>query len=230
MLIITLIISIIILAVAIVLLHKETAQGGPSREQFLSQLEKLTEAPCVPIDGQPNCFRISFDFEKQKFIFEDIEEPGFKGNVFKAYLKTQTNTQLSLNFTEKKRNVKIRSDVLIASDIQEPEVEEKKLHMPKALEKFDVHSNDLDFMDTLLKDKKFVRSLIRWKNVDDRGFSFLPIKIINGVIILEFYPVRTFKPSREALKTDTHTLEDYLDQLRVIVDRINFHANDLNTR
>jgi hypothetical protein len=190
--------------------------------EFLQKLEKFLDGRLETIDNQENSFRINFTFEGQPFVYEDIEDKGFKDKNYKAFLKAQTSQQLTLNFTEKGQSTRIRSEIFLASEIpNEPIQESIKVHVPNSLQDFNIHTNNPVRANKLLEEKKIAHIFSVFKNVDKRGNPFMSLAIIDGMVILEFHSAPSYKPNLKALRDSIRSVEDYLDTLLVVINKLN---------
>jgi hypothetical protein len=220
----TLIILMVAIAlVGIIVLSAKSPFQKTTREQFLEQLAQFLEGTLEPIleEGYEHCYRIKFNFEDEEGVYEDLEKKGFKAKVYSAYLKIKTPSQLTLTFTEKKHSMKIRSDIFIASEVSSQTVEKRvRLQVPDYLSDLNVSANDAVTANALLEDIKIAGVLKRMKNVDDRGYSFLSIGIIDGIVSMEFHAQSSFKPNLTALRNDMASIDDYLDDMMIIVRKL----------
>lgn len=206
--------------IAIILLSVKSPFKKKSREQFLQDLAKFLEGKVEPINDEtyPNSFRIRFKFSGEDFIFEDWEKQGFKDKIYIAYLKVQTPSRLTLTFAEKKRSTKIRTDIFIASDVSSQSVERTvKLQAPEHLNDLNIYTNDTIAANEILETKRISSIYKQLKNIDPRGYAFMPIEISNGCVILEFYSEKMFQPKLSTLYRDVSFIENYLDNLMTFV-------------
>ena len=111
------IIIVVLLVAGILFLSSHSPIKKKSREEFLEEVAKFIEGKLEKAQGQEGSYQINFNFEGQHFLYEDFEDKGFKEKLNKAYIKSQTSTNLTLAFTEKERKMRILSDVFIASNI-----------------------------------------------------------------------------------------------------------------
>jgi len=194
------IIGIVVLILGVVLLSFNSPVKKKPRQQFLKELAGFVGGTGKAIEGKENCFQICFNFEGQDFIFEDIEEKGFETMLNKAYLKAKTPAYLTLNFTEKERSMRIKSDILVMSDIKdEQKRKEIKVRTPKELEKLKIFTDNPSAVNELFKDNKIVQIFNDFKNVDNRGSHSVSLKVTHGELILEFHSNESFYPSLAAL-------------------------------
>ena len=211
---------IVILLAGIILLNRETQSEEKSREQFLKNVEKFVYGHLEPMENQLNSFRVPFDFEGKEFIYEDLLVKGFKENVNKGYLKAKTHSKLILYFTQKEPKTSIRGDIFIASEIPDERLpEDIKVETPKGLESFKVHTNDPVLTNELFGDPRIVRILTDFKN-KIKGTDLIPLRISEGVVILEFFPFPNLKPNLFSLHSNVSAMEDYLLLLARIVEKI----------
>ncbi len=140
-----------------------------------------------------------------------MEQLSFNEKMFKSYLRVFTSCDLDLVFSEKKSTPMI----------QEARVEKnKKVGLPKNLRVFSAHSTKRDLADLLLQDDRVMQIFSGFKNVDQRGYPIMPLKIIKGEVVLEFNPQGNIKPSRSALVQNVPSIEDCLNKLLVVVGRL----------
>jgi hypothetical protein len=208
----------------IALLSAKSPLRQVTREQFLQQLAKFLEGQLNPHsqEGYENCFKITFAYDGEDCVFEDLEQKGFKDKVYAGYLKIKTPNKLTLTFTEKKHSLKIRSDIFLASEISTQAVEKRvRLQVPEYLKDLNVTANDPAMANELFEDKKVAGVLKKMKNVNDRGYAFLSLGIIDGIVTLEFHEQNNFKPNLASLRADMASIEDYLGDMVIIVRKLN---------
>lgn len=192
-----------------------------TREHFLRRMEKLTEGTQELITGEENICRIYFSFEGENFIFEDREIKGLKETIQKAFLKAPTGSSLTMQFIEKKRKDTIRTSMIIASDIPNyVETNLKTVDVPESLSDFDIYTNNTEWANKLLMNQKVLSVFNKYKNINPYGAPVMSLKIMDGVILLEFHPIILMKPNLPSLKKDIHLLENYLDQIRIVLYEI----------
>ena len=214
------ILVVVLLLVGIIILSGPSQLKKRTREERLQDLAKFLEGTLEPIEdeGYSNSFRIRFKFSDEDFVFEDWEKQGFKDKVYMAYLKVKTPNCLTLNFSEKERSTKIRTDIFIASDVPSQQIGRTvQLQVPKHLNDLNVSTNDTTAANELLEVGKISSIFKQFKNKDSRGRSFMPIKIINGVVTLEFYSDKILKPNLLTLYSDISSIDGYLNKLMVFV-------------
>jgi hypothetical protein len=212
---------LIFLCAGIVLLGGYSPFKKQTREQFLQSLAKFLEGDLRPIETEPDGFRIGFDFEGQIFSYEDIPEHGFTENVYKGYLKAQSPTKLTLGSTEKPRSATIKFDVIIASKIQDEPVQGlARVRVPPKLKDLNIHASDPNLVNALWDDPKIVSIFSGFKNVDARGYPSMSIKMMDGLVILEFSPRTDKKPNRPNLMRDIHAMDEYLAEFLKIIKKL----------
>lgn len=208
----------------IILLSTKSPLKKQNREEFLRELAKFLEGTLEPIgDGEESgSFQIRFKYKNEEFHYEDLETGGFKGRVNKVYLRIKTSSKLTLTFTEKKRSTKIRSDIFIASEVSARYMDTQyQLQVPEHLKDLKVFANDTSEANKILEDKRITDIFKKFKNIDTRGYPFLSLGIISGVVTLEFHSVKTCKPNISALREDMASIDDYLEQLLIISHKLN---------
>lgn len=219
MYILTFLIVLIFLG-GIILLNMKSPAGKRTREQFLQELSKFLEGALEHSDDD-NVYRIKFRFKGEEFVYEDHEEQGFKDKVYKAYLRVKTPSKLTLTFTEKKRSMRIKSDIFIASEVSTQDVKEYvQLQVPKFLKDLKVFTNNPDHANEIFDDRKMTAVLKRFKNVDNRGFPFSSLLIVKGEVILEFRSMKACYPNMFNLQADIPSIDDCLERLIVVVRKL----------
>jgi len=211
-----------VIIVGIILLGNQSPVRKKSREEFLKELTEFLYGQSKQMEGEKNCCQISFNFEGQDFVFEDIEENLFGSISNKASLRTKTATHITLHFSEKEKSMRICSDVLIVSDIKEKSGQPSvQVQVPKGLEELKIMTSNPEEVNKFFEDKKVVQIFAAFKNINNRGGHSLALKIVEGEVILDFYSDNHFNPSLEILHKNIPSMEDYLDQMLLIVRKLN---------
>lgn len=218
-----LIVVFIILFGVLVFLSGYFSNKKKTKEESLKEIIRVFGGTREPIPNLENSYRIRLKFENQDFIFEDLEERGFREIVNKVFLKIKTNTSLNLTFTELEKATTMRSPIVLASQIKEEDivVTGMKIYLPKPLKDLKVNTNDAVLVNKLFEDDKIADIFIGFKNTDTRGYPSVSLKIVEGILTLEFGSRPTFRPSLLALRSHVSSLEDYLETLLIIVKKIN---------
>ncbi len=218
-----LIVIMIIFLGGIIFITSQTSTKKIRSEEFFKSLEEFLEGKLQPLEGQPGAFKIDFIFHDQPFVYEDLSDYGFEfgEEARKAYLRTPTGTNFLLYFTQMQRSATIKKDVLIASNIpHEPIVQRQKVIVPPSLKGLNVHTNDIQLANRLFADKKVVNVFSAFRSVDPRGSPSVALKIIDGMVILEFHSAQWKIPHYQALVYNVSSIEDYLEDLIKIVRAI----------
>ena len=218
------ILVVILLIAGIILLSGKSPLVRKTREQFLQELAHFLEGTLESIAGEAgeSSFRIRFQYDGQECVYEDLEKQGFKRKVYEAYLKTKTPSKLTLTFTEKERSMKITTNIFIVSEIQTQYVDQQvRLEVPQYLKDMNVFTNDPNEVNKILEDNKTAAVLRKFKNVDPRGYPFLSIGILEGVVVLVFHSSRTCEPNIANLRSDIPSIDSYLEKLMPIVRKLN---------
>ncbi len=206
---------VILLVGGIILLNGESSSKHKPREEFLKELADFWEGELKPLGTQEESSQVHFVFDGRKFIFEDVEEKGFKDKINKAYLKLPVATDFNLYFTQKEQK-SVQMKTIIVSDIPEEAIKEGiKINVPEELKDFHVHTNNPKLSNKIFENVKARRILARLKNRDARGYPSIPLRILSGVIILEFYAEGSIKPRLHDLHHNVSALEHHL---KVLVD------------
>lgn len=213
---------IVLLLAGIVILSRPAPALKRSREDFLQQLVNFLDGRLEPMAEQPNGYRIQFQFDSHDFIYEDIVEPGFKEAINKAYIKAKTSSSFSLYFTEKEAATSFRVDTLIVTELaKQPVYENVKIVLPKGFEKLKAFTNDPQTANKFLEDPRILSAYREFKNQDARGFLSVALLIVDGALVLELLPVGNFRASLIALQSHIPSIEDYLEKLVIIIDKLN---------
>lgn len=209
---------------AAVLFSGGSSHKKKSRESYLEELAEFLQGTLEPIEGPDykGSYRVRFKFEGEDFVFENIEAMGFKDKVYKYYLKVKTPYKLTLTFAEKKRSTRIRTDIFIASEVSTQQVDQKVyLQVPHYLNDLLVSTNNPTHANKFFDDKKISGIFKSLKNIDARGgYSYISLKIIEGMIILEFHAEKTLKPNIADIWANISSIEDYLEKIIVLVKRL----------
>ncbi len=211
----------ILLLTGAILLSKQSPFKEVTRNDFLLSLAKTTDGTLEPLHTNENSFKIDFTFEKKNFIYEDIEYPGFHGEVYKSFLKIKTSSKLSLSFHEKKRTKILGSKMLLASEIpNEVPEREIKIKLPKGLSGLHVNTSDRRHANALLNDSRASQIFTEYKYSDRDGLPYSSLRIHNGSITLEFQSVSTHKPRPLSEHNNINQLENYLDKLIILAKKV----------
>lgn len=216
-----LVILVIVFAVGVIFLTTSPPGRKKSRKDFLESLRVFLDGKLEPIEGSENAFRIRFTHEGKEFVYEDHEEEGIKEVVFRSYLKTKTASRLTLNFMEKETGHSFKSDVVLISGVNEESAQKDvKVKIPKLFEVFSIITNNPTLTNNLFSDTKVVSIFSEFKNVDHRGHPFMALKIIEGMIILEFHPSGSLFPPPLSQHNNIPMIEKYLDSLNHISSKL----------
>ncbi|MCK5082350.1 MAG: hypothetical protein KAR31_05540 [Candidatus Omnitrophica bacterium] len=215
---------VILLLGGIILLSAKSPFEKKTRKQFLEELANFLEGTLEPMEGDAgeSSFRIIFQFKGQEFIYEDLEKQGFKDKVYRASLRAQSPKKLTLTFTEKKRSTKIRTNIFLASEVSTQYVNEHvRLQVPKYLKDMNVYTNDPTEANKIFEDSKAASIFKKFKNIDNRGYPFLSIGIVEGEVILEFRAEKTCHPNVSDLQADIPAVDDFLERMMVVIRKLN---------
>jgi hypothetical protein len=217
-------ITVVAFLAGIILLGAKSPLKRLTREEFLQELTKFLEGAIELIGNEKEdgrSFRIRFKFKGQEFLYEDLESQGFKNKVYRGYLKVKTPSKLTLTFTEKERSTRIRSDIFMASEVSAHYIDAHAfLQVPECLKDLKASTNDTMEANRILEDKKIVSILRKYANIDTRGYHYLSLGIIDGVVILEFSSEKTNKPNISAIRENIPSIDDYLEELVVFFKKL----------
>lgn len=189
--------------------------GSPSkkksREDLLKDLTRVLDGQMEEVEGFENSFRINFSFEGYSFRYEDIESVGFKDKIYKSYLKIDTDTKLTLIFGEKHRTKLIQHAKSHSHGI---------VRLPKTFQDFGATSNNVSLAEAFLDEPKVIKIFKKFANFDPWGKARMQIRLTDGSIVLSFDSEvgGLHKPLRYV--TETSIIEEYLDELIVLVKRL----------
>ncbi|MBN1869096.1 MAG: hypothetical protein JW847_00750 [Candidatus Omnitrophica bacterium] len=221
--IILLVLVILLFLGGIILLSAKSSLEMKPREQFLQELSNFLQGTLEPMESDSNekSYRIKFRYKEQDFVYEDLENQGFKDKVYKAYLKAKTPSKLMLTFAEKEHSTRIRTEIFIASEVSTNNMDEHvQLRVPKYLKDLKIVTNDSAAANKLLEDPKTASVFKRYKNVDNRGYFFLTISIVNGEIVLEFRSIKSCHPNVFDLRSDIHSIDNHLERMIALIRKL----------
>lgn len=220
-------IVVLILAaiVGIILLSGKTPSRRKTREEYLHELAQFLEGQFSLLEGFDNSFKITFQFGGRPFEFQDIEEKGFGGPGHKAFLRTKTDGNLTMNFTEAARPT-IRSNIVQASQISEPEI--SSLTIPRELKEFKIFTNQVKKVNRLFADSKVLDVFINLKQLDPRGHPVMPFRIQDGWLSLEFFSGVEMQPSLFDLQHSVAKIEEYLKDFLFLAQAIEKKEKEFN--
>lgn len=219
-------IQILIIAVIVILLGGILFMSGhavsrkKTREELRRAIEKFVQSQSQPIPGYDNSYQIGFSYNGKACIYEDYETKGFHDKVHKAFLKMPTAAKLTIQFTEKKHERLISSRPILASEMLSHAKITPRVQIPKELSVFNIVTNDVEMTNGILNDWFCKRVFNKFKNIDAQGRPASSLKILDGVIILEFHPSGLSHPKTLDFEANMGPLETYIKQLMVIRNKI----------
>lgn len=217
-----LIVVILIVAGAVILRGGKSAPQD-TREEYLTALARTMEGEMTSIDGEDGSFRVSYILENESFIYEDRLISSFRDKVNKGYLKLATGKEYTLIFRERKKSHKIRSNIFIASQVPNQQINPKaQLVIPKILADFDIDTNNIEATNAIVNDAKVVKILSKYKSQDHRGYPFMSVKVLSGDIILEFNTSEGIRPQLKDLQRSPAVIEDHSRRLLILQAKIRF--------
>ena len=208
----------LILIVSIVLL---TGSPQKSRTQQLAELEKFLEGKSEPMDDTLDGVRIRFTYKGLPYAFEEVPDPGFSGKAYKGFLKLMTTTNFTMTFTERERSSKVQSSLItMAERTSDVEQQKVRIDLPDALQMFNVFTNNPKIANQLLHDRKLLEVFLKYKHVDASAYPSMSLRILNGVITLEFHSMGSAKPKLSDVHTDKHVLDKYMNDLYTVAQQV----------
>jgi len=206
-----------LLVISIIFVNLKNPFQKKTREQYLQELAHFLEGKVEPIEDKENSFRISFNFENYKFVFEDIELLGFGAKDTKGQLIAETSRHLNFGFVETREKTSIKSGIMLASEIvDEPARKIVKVRLPESLSKFTANTNDPTTANRLMQDERVVQVFESYRNKDARGYHTISLRIVDGKVILEYQRSGITKPSLLGLIGDTASIESDIRKLLII--------------
>jgi hypothetical protein len=204
---------VVLLVGAIILLSSQLTSKGKTRDDLFTSLENFVGTKRQPIEGYENSYMLSFPFEGKTFLYEDIETRGFNDKIYKAFLKLQTKSKVTIQFTEK-RHEKLLGKSISATDMLGST--SRTVQIPKELSMFHISTNDIDTTNALLSDLKVRKIFSEFKNIDAQGRPSNSIKMVDGMIILEFHSSGSTYPKNLHLDHDIGAFENYIKRLLTV--------------
>ena len=206
---------------AIIFLSRKGVTNKRTREEYLRELADFLEAKVENLSEQENSYKIEFVYQNQPFVYEDIEDVGFKEVHYKAFLKGKTESSLNLSFIERARDA-IRSDVQSFAEIASSPWGRTsgEVQVPKALKEFSVLTNHPGKANELLGDEQVVGVFSRFKSVGLRGHPVMSLEIQGGVVLLRFHPPGGLRPSIFNVQSNVTSIENYMNKLIIVMDKI----------
>jgi len=202
----------------IAFLSSDFLTNKDQRKRHLEALVHLLGAEISLIQGRLNCFRLDFEYRHQKFVYEDIEDKILDKAEYRGYLKLQTPLDLTLSFTERLRTqIRSNSPVFGETDKQQQERwQSNEVQLPATLKDFIAFSNLPEMANRFFKDEAVARIFTKYKNRDKRGKPSLSLEIVDGIILLRFYPPGGLNPTILDLRNNTPLIENYLEDMLII--------------
>ena len=213
---------VVVLMIGAIIYLSSGGLGGKrdKRKSYLEEMVKFLEAPLEKIEGEENSYCIKFQYKGREFIYEDIEEAGFKKSVFCGVLRAKTPFDLNLALTERGRP-SMREGITSIQDVTSPWLQNVgKVLTPPELKEFSVFTNNMKAANALLSDGQILKILLRYKNIDSRGHPVMSLEFINGMMALRFHSTGGLVPSLFDLQGNASSIEDYLNKFLVILDKL----------
>lgn len=196
------------------------------RKKHLEGLRKLLNAEQEEIAGRSNSYVLRFEYRNVLFRYEDIEDKVFDKITYHGFLRVDLPVHFNVVFTE---NVKSAFRSSAASLAQSSRARgTNHVESPRGFKEFSIFSNRPDVTQRLFEDEAVERVLAKFKNKDVRGKPELALEIVDGVLVMKFYPLgRQLEPTIFDLRNNVSLIEDYLEDLLIIYRRVEKIAEDL---
>jgi len=95
-----------------------------------------------------------------------------------------------------------------------------RVKVPKQLKDFNIYASNVAVANKILDNSKIISIFSSFKNQNRLGHPVLSLRITDGLIVLEFSSVVTYKPSLNDLHDNPTSIETYLDKLLVIAKEL----------
>jgi len=211
---------IALFVIGIIYLNSSFKNEPKTREEFLEDLTKFLKGEKKTIEGHENSYRIHFTFDGYHFDYEDFETKGFADNLYKSFLRAKSSTQFSLEFEEKDHRSGFKKISLLSSLGSKQTQGKGSVLMPKGLKQFKAISNNPSLAKKFFENVKIVKIFNSFKNVDTRGKPFSSLKIVRGVVILDFHQSGRYSPKPLHIHSNTELLESHLDKMLTVIKTI----------
>lgn len=212
---------VVLLVGGILLLSGQWNMRKKTRDELKKMIEKFVDAKSLPIEGAAgDSYQIHFSYDGKACIYEDLEGVGFHDKIHKSFLKVPTPSKLTVQFTEKKRERAIGGGPMLASEMLNDAHRSPKPQLPKELTMFSVFTNDAAKVNELFGDWWVRRIFNEFKHIDRQGRPTSSLKIMNGVIILDFHTSGLAHPKSLDFEDNMAPLENYIKKLMRIRDKI----------
>lgn len=210
------------LMVAIIVING-VSSTKKTREMVLEQLAKFVHGQVEPVEEFQNSYRIKFKYENYDFFYEDIQGVGFADEVYNTCLKVKSITNLNLRFMEKQQTKVTPFHQFSSSDGasgEAPKPRQDFFPLPKSLQAFQLATNNPSWAEKLITDAKTERLFKKMKGVDSRGHPFMPLKVVEGMVVLEFPSAGAYYPRPLVNRDDVSSIEQQIQELLFIVEKI----------
>ena len=212
---------VIISAVLVVGIIIINSLGKQTRSQFLKDLETFLDGKLEPMDDKSNGYKITFSIEGMNMVFEDVPEVGFESEAFRGILRAPLGFKYALNFTEKEKRKTMGSSMVTISDKPTDAVQDRiSIKLPEPLNMFNVFTDDSWLTNKIILDKQCLELFVKYKNTDVTGYPIMPLRIINGEVLLDFHSSGSLKPSMDEIRADKAKMDNYVDEISRFVQRI----------
>lgn len=212
---------IVLLVGGILFLSSHSNTRKKTRDELKRMIERFVDAKSVPIEGTAgDSYRIHFTYNGKACIYEDLEAVGFVDRVHKSFLKVPTTSKLTVQFTEKKHQRTIGGGSMLASEMLNDAHAGPRVQIPKELQMFSVFTNDAVKVNALFSDWWIRRIFNEFKHMDRQGRPTSSLRIMDGVIILDFHSSGLVHPKSLDFEGNMASLESYIKKLMRIRDKI----------
>jgi len=210
-----LIIGVVIALVVGIIYLSNDIEKKDSRQKHLDGLVKMLDAQMEEIPGRVNSFALRFEYRDIPFLYEDIEDNVFDKVVYRAFLRVSLPVNFNIVFTEEVKS-SFRSNPA-ALNMAAGSQGSNQIDSPRSFKEFSIFSNKPDAASLLLADDAAVRIFAKYKNKDARGKPEMALEVIDGVLMLKFYPLgQQLEPTVFDLRHNVSLIENYLEDMIVI--------------
>lgn len=217
---------VIILIGGIVFLSADIEKKD-TRKKHLDGLIDLLHAEQHDISGRVNSYELRFEYRKAPFLYEDIEDKVFEKVIYRGFLRLNLPIQFNVVFTEHKKT-SFRSIPLFLAQSSSAATS-NKIESPKGFKEFDIFSNKPEVATKLFEDDAVARAFAKFKNKDINGRPEMALEIVDGVLVLKFYPLgQQLEPTIFDLRNNVSLIENFLEDMLVIYRQMCKIAEELD--
>ena len=215
------IVVVLVVALAVFLFVRKDGGRKTDQKKYLRALARYLRVEIA--DGEEEVSRIQFDYKGQTFLYEHLEDAGMHGRIsHRAVLKGRTPSDLTLGFSERvRKTLRSSSNETLQDVVDNPwGGTADQVPLPKALQDFEVHTNQAVKAAQLLADEQILGVFLKFKYRDSVGHPRMPLEIIGGEVVLHFAPAGEPSPNVTNIQYNVGSIEDYASQLLPLLEKL----------